>query len=641
MLAARDGDLKPLRQVFVGTPRTVNWKLVRNVSEASTELAAGGVDAVIFTASASHLHLAQTLAEVRTRDPLLPVILVVRAGDAAPIVKAVSAGVNGVIFTEVLSLLPTTLEREILLARDHAQLQRRLALTEKVNAAVERAPVALALADPQGLVQWANAAYLALAGISAADVAAATVSLWGGAAGPEPEAWATLRAGQVWRGSIAASGGGGETNLHQLAVVLVGADAGSKPWYVAVRRSPEGEPAPTGAASVPTQRSELFAAIAGGIAHDLNNILAPITMAANLLHEQCLETESNELVETIETSAERGAAVIKQVLAFSNGSENCALLLQPRLVVREVARLAAAVFPPNIGVRAEVPGELWPIIGDPGEIHQAIINVLVNARDAMPEGGHVALSARNAQVRAVPNTPFFSAQPGEFVEIAIDDTGPGLDPHVASRVWEPFVTTKGTGQGAGLGLSRVAGVLRSHNGFALFKSRPGRGTSVKLYFPRAAATVVRVPAVTEPAPRAFGRILVVDDEHTILDLSRRILERAGYEVLLASEGREALSLFARHRAEIGLVLTDLAMPGMNGFTLVWALRRSKPDLRVMVATGQGSEANLRELERMGVRQVLLKPFTSRRLLEAVAQALAEPVTCEPDLFLGEVAVNGR
>jgi len=150
-----------------------------------------------------------------------------------------------------------------------------------------------------------------------------------------------------------------------------------------------------------------------------------------------------------------------------------------------------------------------------------------------------------------------------------------------------------------------------------------------------------VPAVSEPVGRAHGRILVVDDEDTILDLSRRILERAGYEVILASEGREALSLFARHRAEIGLVITDLAMPGMNGFTLVWALRRSKPDLRVMVATGQGSQTNLRELERMGVRQVLLKPFSARRLLEAVAQALAEPVGCEPDLFLGEVAVSGR
>lgn len=389
------------------------------------------------------------------------------------------------------------------------------------------------------------------------------------------------------------------------------------------------------AASGVQHRAELFTALAGGVAHDLNNILAPVIMAAGILREQSLGPDEVELVDTIEHSAQRAASMVRQVLTFARGSAACGVVVQSHHLLKEVARLAAEVFPPNISVRAELSNQLWPLVGDPAAIHQAVVELLVNARDASPEAGMVVLTAKNVSVREMPESRVFSAKPGDFLCIGVEDSGRGMTSDHAAHLWEPYATAVGEDATPTLGLSAVAGVLRSHGGFGRVRSQSGRGTTVELYFPRAALEANRSVQAELRRPEAVGKILVVDDEHPILLLSQKILTKAGYEVLIASEGREALHLFVRHRSEIGLVITDLAMPGMNGFTLIWALRRAKPDLRVMVATGEGSEDNIRELEQMGVRHVLLKPFTSKRLLDSVSSALADPVESVAALYVHE------
>lgn len=640
VVAGRDAELKPLQEALRHGGRAAELTLVHTGAEMMKALERAVPDAVLLAPHVSQMHLAHALAEVHRREPGLPVLLVAGADEMPRMLEIVKTGITGVVPAEALSLLVPTLMREIQHSDDTKANEGRQRRLQWLESAMGVAPVALAIVDNKGTIRWANRAYCGLAGISSEQIGAGEARLWPLGEDRWTEVREALHTGHLWLGSIAAASSEEDASLQRLSIAELPREDGA-PWFIVIRQEPAPEENRTPEQIAALQRHELFAAIAGGIAHDLNNILAPITMAANILGEQELSDENSELVHTIEHSAERGAAVIRQVLTFAQGSANCEMVVQPRYLLREVTRLAAAIFPSNIGVCDDVPESLWNIVGDPAEMHQALVNVLLNARDAMPEGGSISISARNRTLRTLPSLPFFSPAPGDFVEIAIEDTGPGIDPDVATRAWEPFVTTKGMGQGAGLGLSRVAGVLRSHGGFGEMRTRAERGTRVSLYFPRGEAVPV---AVSEESPeltrRDIGRILVVDDEDSILTLSRRILERAGYEVLVASNGHEALNVFMRQRNEISLVITDLAMPEMNGFTLVWALRRSKPDLRVMVATGHGTEASLRELELMGVREVLMKPFTSRQLLDAVVRAQAEPVCCEPDLFLDAAMAKG-
>jgi len=345
-------------------------------------------------------------------------------------------------------------------------------------------------------------------------------------------------------------------------------------------------------------------------------------MTEDLLLAPPNATQGGCLAQTNPSGANRGAHRADPVIPFPKDNEDCALLVQPGHLLREVVHLVAEVFPPNIAVQADVPAELWPIRGDPGAMHQALIDVLLNARAAMSGGGCLTLSARNVAVSDVPDTPFFAAPTGDCVEMIIADTGPDIDRDAG-------------GLSIGPDFVRMARVLRNHGGYARIEARAGQGTTVFLYFPRAVPASTPIDSVAGSAKRPAGSILVVDDEEAILGLCQLILPPAGYEVLVARDGSEALALFERQRAEIGLVLADLVMPDMNGMTLVWALRRSKPGLRVMVTTGRIPRDDFHELERMGVKQVLWKPFTPRQLTEAVSQTLAEPVQCEPELFLVE------
>jgi len=640
VVAGRDAELKPLQEVLRHGGRSAELTVVHTGAEMMKALERAVPDAVLLAPHVSQMHLAHALAEVHRREPGLPVLLVAGADEMPRMLEIVKTGITGVVPAEALSLLVPTLVREIQHSDDAKANEGRQRRLQWLESAMGVAPVALAIVDNKGTIRWANRAYCGLAGISSEQIGAGEARLWPLGEDRWAEVREALHTGHLWLGSIAAASSEEDASLQRLSIAELPREDGAT-WFIVTRHEPAPEENRTPEQIAALQRHELFAAIAGGIAHDLNNILAPITMAANILGEQELSDENSELVHTIEHSAERGAAVIRQVLTFAQGSANCEMVVQPRYLLREVTRLAAALFPSNIGVCDDVPESLGNIVGDPAEMHQALVNVLLNARDAMPEGGRISISARNRTLRTLPSLPFFSPVPGDFVEIAIEDTGPGIDPDVASRAWEPFVTTKGMGQGAGLGLSRVAGVLRSHGGFGEMCTRAERGTRVSLYFPRGEAVPVAVSEeIPELTRRDIGRILLVDDEDSILTLSRRILERAGYEVLVASNGHEALKVFMRQRNEISLVITDLAMPEMNGFTLVWALRRSKPDLRVMVATGHGTEASLRELELMGVREVRMKPFTSRQLLDAVGRAQSEPVCCEPDLFLDAAMAKG-
>ena len=374
------------------------------------------------------------------------------------------------------------------------------------------------------------------------------------------------------------------------------------------------------------QRLEAIGTLSSGISHDLNNILAPMLMATGMLRDDLKNQRSRELIEMIETGAQRGASIIRQLLTFSRGIEGERVSVQWRHLIKEMAEIVRETFPRNITISESVALDLRPVSADATQLHQVLMNLCVNARDAMPEGGKLVLRAENVELAAgaLPRHP--EAKPGTYVMLAVKDSGTGIPPSVIEKIFDPFFTTKEIGKGTGLGLSTVLGIVKSHGGFITVESVPGVGTTFLVYLPVDASAGVDARAEAESAPKR-GRqelILLVDDEAAIRHATAAALEQWGYRVVAAATGAAALALFHQHRAAVKLILTDLMMPGMGGEPLIQAVRALDPGVPIIAATGLEPGAKRAELRAIGAHAILMKPFTSQDLLDAVSEALAQP-----------------
>ncbi len=372
------------------------------------------------------------------------------------------------------------------------------------------------------------------------------------------------------------------------------------------------------------QRLEGIGALASGIAHDLNNILAPVLMIAPLLREMASDAEKRSLVNTVEGCARRGAEIVGQLLAFARGKPEARVSLPVRHLLVDTHKLIRATFPRDIEIHLEFAADLWPVMGDATQIHQAVMNLCVNARDAMPDGGALTLVASNVKLIEADEERIPGVVPGPYVCIQVIDSGMGIDSTDRDRIFDPFFTTKEPGKGTGLGLPTVLSIVKGHEGFVRVDNRSGGGTTFELYFPADMAIVAPVPAEPEGAPRARGRgewVLLVEDEEALNGTIRRALERHGYRVHAASRGDEALTLFTRHQAEIAVVLTDMMMPGMGGAAMLRSLRSIRPGFIAVGMTGLPDKMMIRGLNELGLVTLLRKPFTGDQLLRAVADAL--------------------
>lgn len=502
-----------------------------------------------------------------------------------------------------------------LMAQAHAQLAK----------AVDQTAEAIIITDVHGHIQYANPAFETITGYSREEVIGKNPRiLKSGRHDAEfyRKMWETISAGNVWTGDMFNKRKNGTLYEENVTISPMRDAAGQIVNYVAVKRDIT-ERKNLEAQLMRNQRIESIGLLAGGIAHDLNNVLAPILMSVELLEMKFSEEGTQKTLSTIGASAQRGAELIKQVLAFSKGTQGGRTTLQLRHVIREIQGIVRQTFPKSIELQIDLPKDLWTVDGDATQLHQVLMNLCVNARDAMPSGGRITITAENQivdQTFAQMN-PEAKAQP--YVILIVADTGTGIPPEVRDRVFDPFFSTKEPGKGTGLGLYTVMTVVRGHGGFLNVYSEVGRGTRFKVYLPATISPELEAKAAERTGMlRGHGElVLLVDDEAAIRIVGEQILTALGYRVLTAEDGAEAVALGIQQITDLKLLITDMMMPIMDGAATIRALRRLAPGLKVIAMSGLDSTDQERDPSKTGANAFLSKPFTAETLARTAHQLL--------------------
>ena len=376
------------------------------------------------------------------------------------------------------------------------------------------------------------------------------------------------------------------------------------------------------------QRMESIGTLAGGIAHDLNNVLNPIMIAIELIKTDTGGgPQRGKILDIIDTSCQRGADLVRQVLSFARGLDGQQVAIRLGHLIGDLEKVICETFPRNIKIVIQVPDELWPVSGDPTQLHQVLLNLTLNARDAMPHGGTLTLSASNLTLDAQYVSTCREAKPGPHVLLEVHDTGHGIPPEVRERIFEPFFTTKELGQGTGLGLATVCTIVKNHGGFLNVESEVGQGTTFKILLPASHDLRTAESASPFSAELPRGRdelVLVVDDEPPIRLITQKTLETFGYRVLTAANGVEAVALYAKQPQEIALVLTDMMMPVMDGAATIQALMAINPFAKIIATSGMDWRAILAKAPHVRVTDFLAKPYTAQTLLRRVRKVLDRP-----------------
>jgi PAS domain S-box-containing protein len=365
------------------------------------------------------------------------------------------------------------------------------------------------------------------------------------------------------------------------------------------------------------QRLESLGTLASGIAHDLNNILTPILAVAQLLPLKLpnLDEQNQQLLKIQEESSQRGAELVKQILSFAQGVSLKRALIQVKHLLKEIERIVKSTFPKSIEIYTDIPSQnLWTILADPTQLHQVFMNLCINARDAMPDGGTLSISAQNLFIDENYARMNLEAQVGAYVVVTVSDTGCGIPKPLLERIFEPFFTTKEPGKGTGLGLSTVTGIIKNHGGFVKVDSEVGKGSRFQVYLPASDESAVQEASDFEMLRGNGELILIVDDEAHIREITKTTLEDYNYQILTANDSIEAFSLYAQHKAQISVVLMDIQMPSIDGLNAIRVLQKMNPAVKIIAISGIAANRQLLEAVSITEQAFLSKPYTIQELL---------------------------
>ncbi|HSU25697.1 MAG TPA: ATP-binding protein, partial [Pyrinomonadaceae bacterium] len=425
-----------------------------------------------------------------------------------------------------------------------------------------------------------------------------------------------------WKAEIRQVTKDGQNLFVESRWTLVGNEMG-QPDYILIINTDVTEQKRTEEHLLRAQRMESIGTLAGGIAHDLNNILSPVLMAVEMMQLNGASAESARWLSMIRENAERGADLVKQVLTFARGLEGERVSVQVKHVIKDLVNVLSETLPKSITLKYDIAPDLWVVSADPTQIHQVLMNICINARDAMPSGGTLRITAQNMHLDENYARLNPEAEAGGYVLVTVEDTGFGMSEETRKRIFDPFFTTKEIGRGTGLGLATAMTIVKSHGGFMNVYSEPGKGSNFSIYLPAAEThAAIASEDVVSQYPKGRGEtVLIVDDETNIVQITAATLEKFGYAALTASDGAEGLAIFAERKNEISAVVSDMSMPLMDGPAMIRALRKINPEINIIAMSGLMNPEQSNQLETLKVGAFLTKPFTAEKLLTTLFAVL--------------------
>jgi PAS domain S-box-containing protein len=621
-LESNGEDAKRIRLAIQGSGIDCEVIVVSNHNDFTAALKNGSIDLILSEFAGPGWEGLSALSLSNRLCPHIPFVFVCSGVGEAQAVRAMKAGAADLVLKKELPTLTQSLQASLEEASLRKDRKHREAQIQEAASLLDKVQEAICVQDLEDNITYWNRGAEQLFGWSAELAAGKNISiLHKGASAQLIQARKTVIEKGEWTGELSKVTKAGRPIVVESRWTLLRTSDG-RPKSILIVEIDITERKTLEAQYLRAQRMESIGTLAGGIAHDLNNVLSPILLSVEYLKVQMPNPQIQEVLDTIETSAKNGAEMVKQILSFAKGVEGERLEIQLKHLIQELERIARGTFPKSIHIHTNIPENLWTIFGDVTQLNQAFLNILVNARDAMSKGGELSIVAENVVLDDNFAGMHSDARPGPFAVISVSDAGPGIPSEMIDKIFTPaFASKKGN---TGLGLPTVQAILKNHGGFVKVQSVEGKGTTFRLYLPALEdARERRAKEDRRELPAGNGElILVVDDEASIRDITKQTLRMFGYDVLTANDGTEAVAIYAQHHQEIKVVLTDMMMPFMDGPTTIRALKRIDPRVKIIAASGLTIPQSVMEAS-ADVQGYLPKPYTAEKLLKTLHEILHE------------------
>lgn len=540
-------------------------------------------------------------------------------------VAMMKAGADDYLMKDNLSRLIPAIERELERSKQRLASKRAEAERARLAMAIDHIAEGVVVTNTGGVIEYANPAFEHITGYHREEILGQNVRIF--KSGEQDEAfyralWKTITEGKVWSGHFLNRRKDGSLYNEECTISPVFDQDGGVVSYVAIKRDISAQ-LMLERQLRQSQKLEAIGTLAGGIAHDFNNILSSIIGYSEMAKEDLDAGRSVEnQLDVVLAAAQRAKELVQQILVFSHQAEEERGPLELGLIVKEVLKLLRPSLPATIEIDTQIGSEGALVMADPSQMHQVLMNLCTNAYQAMREsGGILSVSVESEELDCDAAYAYPKLEKGPYVVLSVSDTGSGIEEAIQDRIFEPFFTTKSPGEGTGLGLATVHGIVRSHGGVITMASEVGRGTTFQVYLPRIAENPDGALPSDEPVRGGNERILVVDDEHPLARLLAATLREYGYQVTVMTRSADALAAFTERPEQFDLILTDQTMPGMTGEKLIEAVKQIRQDIPVILTTGFVADPFRKRLAELGVDAVLPKPSHRWELVKVVRGVL--------------------